>query len=205
MANQWDGQIVLAEAGLAPLGAIQAIYDTSGNVVGLSAGGNVLPGSSVIVHSNYVDINSIADTNEQILEQHTFPAGSLAVGDIIRLTCKLLKSAGVDTCTRKLRLGTAGTVADAVISTTVQPATTSRTWIDKREFIITGATTLRQISSGGVSVGWATVNIGVDSDVTIPNISNSLTLSITTQMTAGSETMAVKFTSIELIKIGGLI
>ena len=184
---------------------VRAVYDGSGNVVGMSAGGDVLPGSSVIVHSNYVDINSIADTNEQILEQHTFQAGSLAVGDIIRLTCKLLKSAGVDTCTRKLRLGTAGTVADAVINSIAQPATTSRTWIDKREFIITGATTLRQISSGGVGIGWNSANTGVDSDVTISNISNALTLSITTQMTAGSETMAVKFTSIELIKIGGLI
>ena len=183
---------------------VTATKDSTGNVVGLSAGGDVLPGSSVIVHSNYVDINSIADTNEQILEQHTFPAGSLAVGDIIRLTCKLVKSGTVDTCTRKLRLGTAGTVADALISAIAQPATTTRTWIDKREFVIIAATTSRQISSG-VGAGWAAVNTGVDNDVTISNISNALTLSITTQMTAGSETMAVKFTSIELIKIGGLI
>ena len=174
---------------------VRAVYDGSGNVVGLSAGGIAL-GVSITLYKNFTRITSVANTNEQILEQYLIPAGTLQIGDIIRIKARLDKSSTVDTASRRFRLGTSGTTADTVISVAGQ--TTSRTFADLREFVIVDATTIRRLTTEGAT-GFNVLG-AIAADVTISDISNPLYISLTTTMTTGAETMSLEAFIVELIR-----
>ena len=223
MANQWDGQIVLAESGLAPHGSpeLNGIFaamplisevpvGTRYFATDVGIGGSNwysdgvrwrLVSGSTVLYNNYTDVVSAANTNEQILDQFLIPAGLIKDGDIVCVKNRNDKSSTVDTCTTRLRLGTAGTVADALISQTAQPATTSRTSYLLKEFVFVSATSVRRgTMETAASIG---VSTSIAADVTVSNVSNALYLSLTTQMTTGAETMAVKQFIVELITCGG--
>lgn len=155
---------------------------------------------SVVLHNNYTDVDSVANTTEQILDQFLFPAGFLQVGDIIRVTAKLDKSSTVDTCSRRIRLGTAGTIADTLLTSVLQPQTTNRTFSDYREFIPVSATSVEQTTLP-ISAGYGT-STAITADVTISNIANALYLSYSTLMTTGAETMKLRNFVVELITAG---
>ena len=157
-------------------------------------------GGTVVLKNNYTDANTVANTNEQILDQFLIPAGLIKIGDIVRVKNRNDKSSTVDTCTTRLRLGTAGTVADANISQTAQPATTSRTMYMLKEFVFVSATSVRRATmETAASTGASTA---IAADVTVSNVSNALYLSLTTQMTTGAETMTLKDFIIELDTCG---
>jgi hypothetical protein len=176
---------------------VRAVYDGSGNVVGLSAGGIAL-GVPIMMYQNSTDITSVANTAEQLLDQYLIPAGTLQLGDILRVKLRISKSSTVDSCTARLRLGLAGTVADTVVSTVAQPATTSRIFFNYREFIPVTSTSLRRIfPEQAIPFGTSAADVA---DVMISDILNPLYLSVTSQMTTGAETITLKYLSVELIR-----
>jgi hypothetical protein len=157
-------------------------------------------GGTVVLKNNYTDVTSVANTNEQILDQFLFKANLIKAGDIIRVKSRYDKSSTVDTCSRRFRIGTAGDVGDMQIALIAQPATSNRSLHDLREFVFNTATSIRNLTST-VPTGYA-LSTAAAADTAIPSISNALYMTVTTQMTTGAETMTLKDFIIELDTCG---
>jgi len=155
-------------------------------------------GGRVMLHALFTAVTSVANTNEQILDQYLAPAGLFSAGDKVAFTCRLDKSAAVDTCTRSYRVGALGTVADATLFNQAQPSTTNAMLAEYQPSIFQDVTTLVPVGTGLVSFN--NVRTAIPANVTVPNITAvPIYFSITTKMTAGSETMALREFSVELI------
>lgn len=132
-------------------------------------------------------------TSELILAncQYLMPGATLSTGKEVMLRITGTKSAGANTATVRLRVGTAGTVADGALSNSVEISVSATTLSFGYETAlrVESAITLRRHGPGGVG----TANGKTGQSVTarpaadnIPNVSNPLYWTLTCQMSAGT-------------------
>lgn len=132
-------------------------------------------------------------TGELILAgcQYLMPGATLSTGKEVLVRITGTKSAGVNTGTVRLRVGTAGTVADGALSNSVEISVAAATLSFGYETAmrVESATTLHRHGPGGVG----TANGKTGQSVTarpaadnIPNVSNPLYWTLTCQMSAGT-------------------
>ena len=112
------GQLSITDNTL--VGNTQAILDSSTVVAGVSKNINNNPGAVAGLQSSFAGATALSAT-EQILLQLPLPANSLRVGTVFRF--QLTGTAIVTvTTTVRVRIGTAGTTADALAVTTAASA-----------------------------------------------------------------------------------
>lgn len=155
------------------------------------------PDSDILMYQLPAPVASATNTNEQILAQYRFPANFLQAGLFIKETSRLEKSGNTDTCTRRLKFGTAGTTVDNLLMTTAQPATTNRLVTEEQQFKLTDSVSAKLIGTTGSTWNGAST-VTATGNITIPAISNALYYSLTTQATIGSEVFTLAYFSITL-------
>lgn len=130
------------------------------------------------------DTISTNKNTEKIELQYLFPAGFLAIGDVLWVDSHFSKSGTTANqfMARDFHIGTAGTAADASlmnISSDIRIAS-NNTYIscdERKHWQIMSATTVKRAGPAG-SIDYNGYNgVGRDSTQTIPNISNALYLS----------------------------
>jgi len=147
------------------------------------------------------DITTVANATEQIFgTQVTIPGNFLQVGCKLRSWISCSKSSTADTMTVRVRLGTAGTTADAQIVGTSNQATTNVSLGWWAEIHISSATSARKLGNASSLQPYPGVSASaIPATVTIPNISNTLVLSTSSQSSLGTETNTLYGQSIEII------
>lgn len=135
-------------------------------------------------------------TEQQLNTSHiAIPSGLLADGDRIRVIMAASKSGTSDTATLRYRFGPAGTTADTLLTTISSLAATNQSYQDGFEYKRLGATSIQQQGNGsfkGASVA------AFPSAVTVSSMdANPMFLSITAQMTSGTETPTVQNYTLE--------
>ena len=92
-------------------------------------------------------------TSETLVLQALIPAGVLKANDLLRLFYSVTKSGTTDTCTHRVRVGTAGTTADTQIwtGTILTAAQQSGAFIS--EIAVVSATSLQRTGQGALTVG----------------------------------------------------
>lgn len=138
-------------------------------------------------------VSGAANTSEQILKQYLLPVGLLMSTNYIRLALLVGKSGTSENMTLRIRLGSAGTTADAQLTSITAPSLSTRSNSSEFHFFAANATTVRHLGAapfagmlGGNSLIVPPVN------VTVPDMSTTaLYLSVTAQMATGVETPAV--------------
>lgn len=158
-------------------------------------------GLVAVVHSLVADSIGAASTAVQRLDFAKIPAGSLQVGDVIRVTHARTKSGVADTSSAVLRAGASNTVADGVLGSVASLATTTTAAGAVFEYKVTSATTVRQLGSTNGNLSLAGTSTGaIYADKTIPNIELSdLYIGIYDTMTAGTEYVTLGAFSVEYI------
>jgi hypothetical protein len=95
---------------------------------------------------------AITSTTETVVHQMSLPANSLLVGTTIRFTAFGSMTATTPTLQARLRLGTAGTTADAQVCATVAAVVQSGAG-----WVVEGFVTIRSVGAGGACLGNAWV------------------------------------------------
>lgn len=182
-------------------GTGQLVYSTNiggGNLL-MSTGTRykAVGGNALLDSIDTPNTGTLTTTEEQLnLTHRQIPANTFQGFDRFRVFLSFRKSGAVDTATFRLRFGTAGTVADPIIYTLVL-GTTNRTWAGFVEFKCTSATAVQLQGNGeGTFTGFSTSDTAAA--VTVSNLTaNGMYLSITSQMTAGTETATVQDYTLE--------
>ena len=145
---------------------------------------------------------SIANT-ETIVFQYLVPANLLRVGDRLRLWFTESKSGTTDIANMRVRLGAAGTTADALLFSAGVLAATSRAggWI--LDFKLVSATTIQQLGSSntGQVVGYGQIGApAFPAAVTITDASaNALYLSVGVFSSSTNDTVALQDAHLQII------
>lgn len=128
--------------------------------------------------------------SETIKFQYQMPAAFWQVGDILRLDCGLQKSGTTDTCNILVRIGTAGTTADATMGIGGSVLTASQV---SGGFIydirLESATTATAITA--VFLGYGSGTSSAFSTKTIANVSNQLWINLTIASSGVSNTVTL--------------
>lgn len=109
---------------------------------------------------------------EAVSFQYLMPAGLLYVGDRLRVNFSVTKSGTTDTCLARIRIGTAGTTADAALGTGTVLAAASQFGAFSADFRIESETTVQMLCRTDAVLGGAATAIAAA--VAIANISNAL-------------------------------
>ncbi|MES1989227.1 MAG: hypothetical protein V4440_14580 [Pseudomonadota bacterium] len=157
---------------------------------------------SVLLDSIDTANAGIANTAEQQLNpnHNLMPAGLLQGFDRFRIYLAASKSGTVDTCTLRVRFGPLGTVADPVIATITALATTNQTYGTIMEFKRATATTVQKQGAGDPNVNYGGASAtAYPAAVTVSNMdTTAMYLSLTAQMTAGTEATTLQDYTLEL-------
>lgn len=132
---------------------------------------------------------------ETIVHQVRILAGTLRVGDRIRVYLTLTKNGAVDTGTLTFRMGTAGTTADTNILSTTPLAAANRAGGLIFEFKITSLTQSQRMGNHTAAVGAYSVvgNTAFVAPITIPDVSaNNLWFSISLNSSGATNTVALE-------------
>lgn len=158
-------------------------------------------GAVAVVHSLGADSIGAASTAAQRLDYAKFPAGSLQVGDVIRITHARTKSGATDTSSAVLRAGSANAVSDVVLASLPGLATTATSAGTIMEFKVTSATTIRQLGATNGNTSLAGTSTGaIYADKTIPSIvSSDVFIGLYDTMTSGTEYVTLGTFSVEYI------
>ena len=158
-------------------------------------------GAVAVVHSLGADSIGAASTAAQRLDYATIPAGSLKIGDVLRVTHARTKSGATDTSSALLRAGAANAVADGVLASLPGLGTTATSAGTIMEFKITSETTIRQLGATNGNTSLSGTSTGaIYADKTIPNISSSdLFIGLYDTMTSGAEYITLGTFSVEYI------
>lgn len=138
---------------------------------------------------------SVANTTEQQLNPNhiIIPAGLVGDYDRLRVKLTLSKSASVDSSTVRLRYGPLGTIADPVITTITVLAGANVSYGAQIDFKRASATSLQRLGNADPSTGFnGAVASAVSAPVVVSNMdSNAMYLTISSQMTGGTETVSL--------------
>lgn len=133
----------------------------------------------------------LAQTAEQILDQVAIPAGTLGVnGDVLEVVLGLEKTADSETLTARLRLGAAGTTADAQLDSSSVLSTTLRSFGSVMYFRRVSATSVVRLGSAATSgFPMSAASAGVNSAVTVANLdTTALIFSASVALSVGAAT-----------------
>lgn len=145
---------------------------------------------------------------ETIVFQYQIPAALLQLKDRLRLYLSASRSGVVDAGTILVRLGTAGTVADAQLnaSATPQLSGTAQQVSLVMDYRVETATTIQMlgVSNGGGAVsGYSNAAGGGNANpVTVSNVSNSLWLSVSLLSAGATNTDRLLDAQLQLIAPG---
>lgn len=146
--------------------------------------------------------SAVANTTEQNLNPNhrVIPAGVIQGNDRIRLFIGASKNGGVDTSTIRVRFGPLGTIADPVIATIAGLAAANLTFGTIMEFKRISATTIQKQGSGDTNASYGGASaVTYPAAVTVSNMdTTAMFLSITSQMTAGTEITTLQDYTLEL-------
>lgn len=145
---------------------------------------------------------AMSGVTETVAFQKLLPAGLLKNGDRLRLRCTLGKSSTVETTTFALRLGPAGTIADALLHNAFSiMATTTVSFGLFDDFRRLSATTLRKLGNGSQGTQYAGgATAATTAPVTVSNMdSTALYLSATLMQSSTAETATMYDMTLELV------
>lgn len=154
--------------------------------------------------------SSISNSDTVVFTSTAFPANFLKVGDRLRLWYQQTRSGTTDVANLAVRLGTAGTTADAVIlggAAVSSIGSTNVTVAVVTSLIVKDATTLTQLgNTSGVNSGQgysASSTSNSAGDVTISNItSNALILSMSINTAQNTTTTILRNAVVEYCASG---
>jgi hypothetical protein len=149
-----------------------------------------------IVWDITVSVSGTTGVSEQILKQATIPSGLLQAGRTLEIYSLFIKSGTTDSSTTRVRLGTAGTTADAQIFSNQSFPNTGRSITAASTYVLPSTTQIRVASAqnAGAAAPWANASTATASPVntTIPDISsNALIVSCTQTMSGSTDTPQV--------------
>lgn len=186
--NQWVAQgyvhigtfANLPAVGSTPLWA-QAVITDMGNMVMTSNGTNWVPqnGRGVFYSPTQPTMTDSTGTTDTVVLSKQIPAACLIVDSYIYLDWSLTKSSS-QAINGNIRLGTAGTIADASIAAFTL-STTNVSFGRMERYLIESATTIRRMGAGNTSDddNYDGGSNNQPGSVTIPNISGALYLTCT--------------------------
>lgn len=193
----------------ASTGAIIRVTDVGGNVG--TGGGNYFFSNGVrwkpvngciVLDSIDTPNTSVANTTEQNLNPNhiIIPAGVIGDFDRLRLRVTMSKSGAADTSTIRFRFGPLGTVADPILATISSLATTNISLGVLLDFKRASSTTVQKLGSASTDQAYNGASAGAYPAVTTVSDmnANGMYLSITSQMTGGTETVTVQDYTFEL-------
>ena len=140
------------------------------------------------VGANYTPSDSDNSGTEQILQSHGILAAYLVDFLPIDFDILISKSGTTDSATIKLRLGTEGDLSDPVLATFSMSAA-------QRKIRLTPSAEITSLTTINCQPELATDNASNNAwlaDVTIPDISNALTISLSVQLSGTTDTATVQ-------------
>lgn len=140
------------------------------------------------IAASYTPSDSDDSGTEQILQLHSIPAAFLFDGLPLDFDILISKSGATDSATIKLRMGTADDLTDPVIATFSMSAA-------QRKLRLTPSAQITSSTTINCQPELATDNASNNAwlaDVTIPNISNALTISLSVQLSGTTDTATVE-------------
>lgn len=143
---------------------------------------------NLFIAGSYDPYDSDNSGTEQILQLHSIPAAFLLDGLPLDFDILISKSGTTDSATIKLRMGTAGDLADPVIATFSMSAA-------QRKLRLTPSAQITSSTTINCQPELATDNASNNAwlaDVTIPDISNALTISLSVQLSGTTDTATVQ-------------
>lgn len=141
-------------------------------------------------------------TGETLAMQGLVPAGVLKTGDLLRFFFSLTKSGTTDSCTHRVRIGTAGTTADTQIWTGNILAAANQSGAFMSEIAIVSATSVQRTGQGGLTVGSYSIanNTATPAAVAISSAdSNPLYVSLFLLSSGATNTVGINAGQIQLI------
>lgn len=161
-----------------------------------------IAGGNAILDAIDTANTAVANTAEQNLNPNhiIIPSGVLGTNDRLRIRASFSKSAGVDTSTLRIRFGPLGTVADPILATITTLATTSITEGILEDFKLISLTSIQKLGNASTDQSYSGASSGAfPAAVAISDVSaNGMYISITSQMTAGTETVTCQDYSLEV-------
>lgn len=192
-------------------GSFIRITDVGGGTGGLG-GGNFFfsngtrwkpVNGSIVLDSVDTPNAGVADTTEQQLNPNhiVIPAGVIGLYDRILLRCTMSKNGAADTATIRLRFGPLGTAADPIIATVNSLATTAQSIGFLQAFKRASATTVQKVGNATSDTSFSGAStVAYPAAVAVSNLdSTAMFLSITSQMTAGTEIVTLQDYTLELL------
>lgn len=163
--------------------------------------------------ASQTSVSAAINTTETIVLQATIPANTLVTGSVLRVkaygTCTSTVS---NLTTIRMRMGTAGTTSDAVMSSWAQASQTSGT---NNPFVIELMITIRNgtsgtangvtgnsfvVNQGVIGIAKTTNDLGGNTTATTPNPAVDNVLSFTVVSAAVTTTTTIQQTIFELVK-----
>lgn len=141
-----------------------------------------------LVTASYLPSDSDTSGTDQILRLQNIPAAFLFGGVPLDFDVLISKSGATDSATIKLRMGTAGDLTDPVIATFSMSAA-------QRKIRLTPSAQITSPTTINCQPELATDNASNNAwlaDVTIPDISNALTISLSVQLSGTTDTATVQ-------------
>lgn len=146
--------------------------------------------------------SAVANTTEQQLSPNrvAIPAGLLMDFDRLRIFLSSSKNGTTDTTTLRVRFGPLGTVADPALATITALATTNQSYGTILQFKRLSATTVQKQGAGDPNASYGGPSAtAYPAAVTVSNMDTSVMfLSITSQMTGGTEVTTLQDMTVEL-------
>lgn len=146
--------------------------------------------------------SGVANTTEQNLNPNhvLIPAGVIGDYDRLRLWVSLSKNAASDSSTIRVRFGPLGTTADPILATVTTLATTNQSLGFIMEFKRNSATTIQKQGNASTDLSFVGASAGAyPAAVTVSNMdSNGMYMSITSQLTGGTEIVTLQDFVLEL-------
>lgn len=157
---------------------------------------------SIVLDSVDTANAGIANTAEQQLNPNHIIIPAAVIGDFdrLRLWVSMSKSSTIDSTTIRIRFGPLGTVADPILSTVTTLATTNQSLGFLTEFKRQNSTTMQKQGNASTDVSYNGANAGAyPVGVTVSDMNlNGMYLSITSQLTGGTEIVTLQDYTLEL-------
>lgn len=157
---------------------------------------------SIVLDSVDTANSGIANTVEQQLNPNHILIPPAVIGnfDRLRLWVSMSKNAAVDSTTIRLRFGPLGTVVDPILATITTLATTNQSIGFLLEFKRQSSTTMQKQGNASTDVSYNGASAGAyPAAVTVSDMdANGMYLSITSQLTAGTEIVTLQDYTLEL-------
>lgn len=151
--------------------------------------------------------SAVANTTEQQLNPNhvVIPAGLILDYDRLLINLSFGKAGTTDSSTLRLRFGPLGTTADPVIATITALAGTAQSYGADVAFKRMSATTLQKLGNADPSASFInTSNAAFPAVIAVSSMdSNAMYLSLTSQMTGGTEVATVQDYTLKLLAAEG--